>query len=55
MGQGGPQKLSTYQQWLQECGFAVTRTTAQDLAEMPSDALVAHGILSATKAKGEMC
>jgi hypothetical protein len=49
MGQGGPQKLSTYQRWLEECGFAVTKTTAQDLTEMPADALVAHGILSALK------
>ena len=49
MGQGGPQKLSTYARWLQDCGFTVTQTTAQDLAEMPADALVAHGILSAAK------
>jgi len=49
MGQGGPQKLSTYQRWLEECGFTVTNATAQDLAEMPADALVAHGIVSATK------
>ncbi|PWK36061.1 O-methyltransferase [Actinoplanes xinjiangensis] len=49
MGQGGPQKLSTYRRWLQSCGFSVTKAIAQDLAEMPADALVAHGILSATK------
>lgn len=49
MGQGGPQKLSTYQQWLRECGFSVTNATAQDLTEMPADALVAHGIVSAAK------
>lgn len=49
MGQGGPQKLSTYQKWLRECGFTVTRAIAQDLAEMPADALVAHGILSGEK------
>ena len=49
MGQGGPQKLSTYQRWLQEHGFTVTKAIAQDLAEMPADALAAHGILSAVK------
>jgi SAM-dependent methyltransferase len=49
MGQGGPQKLSTYRRWLEECGFTVTGSTAQDLSEMPADALVAHGILSAAK------
>lgn len=49
MGQGGPQRLSTYQGWLEECGFTVTKAIAQNLADMPADALVAHGILCATK------
>ena len=49
MGRGGPQKLSTYRNWLQECGFSVTTATAQDLTEMPADALVAHGILGAIR------
>ncbi|MBQ1023699.1 methyltransferase [Micromonospora sp. C95] len=49
MGQGGPQKLSTYARWLEEAGFTVTKAVAQDPAEMPADALVAHGILCATK------
>lgn len=49
MGQGGPQKLSTYQAWLEECGFTVTKAIAQDLTDMPADSLVAHGILCATK------
>jgi hypothetical protein len=53
MGQGGPQKLSTYREWLRDCGFTVTQAIAQDLSEMPADALVAHGILSATKAVSE--
>ncbi|WP_234334392.1 acetylserotonin O-methyltransferase [Streptomyces sp. NRRL B-1347] len=48
MGQGGPQKLSTYRKWLEEAGFRVTRTVAQDLTTMPG-ALIAHGILCATK------
>ncbi|MFI8932310.1 methyltransferase [Streptomyces sp. NPDC053474] len=49
MGQGGPQKLSTYRKWLEEAGFRVTRTVAQDLTALPG-ALIAHGILCATKA-----
>ena len=49
MGRGGPQKLSTYQRWLEECGFSITHAAAQDLVELPADALVAHGILGATK------
>ncbi len=49
MGQGGPQKLSTYQEWLEECGFTVTKAVVQDPADMPADSLVAHGILCATK------
>ncbi|MCI3934415.1 acetylserotonin O-methyltransferase [Streptomyces sp. AN091965] len=49
MGQGGPQKLSTYRKWLEEAGFRVTRTVAQDLTALPGS-LIAHGILCATKA-----
>jgi hypothetical protein len=49
MGQGGPQKLSTYRRWLEDCGFAVTKAIAQDPAEMPPDSFVVHGILCATK------
>lgn len=52
MGQGGPQKMSTYQRWLEECGFKVTRTVAQDPAAMPPGTFVIHGILSATKTGG---
>jgi hypothetical protein len=49
MGQGGPQKMSTYAKWLEECGFTVTRTVTQDLRAMPPGTFVVHGILSATK------
>ncbi|MFF4756447.1 methyltransferase [Streptomyces sp. NPDC002514] len=48
MGQGGPQKLSTYRNWVEECGFTVTKMVAQDLTTMPGS-LIAHGILCATK------
>lgn len=48
MGQGGPQKLSTYRAWVEECGFKVTKAVTQDLTTMPGT-LIAHGILCATK------
>ncbi|WP_225447685.1 acetylserotonin O-methyltransferase [Streptacidiphilus sp. P02-A3a] len=49
MGQGGPQKMSTYQGWLEQCGFTVTRTLTQEPATMAPGTFVVHGILSATK------
>ncbi|PSL51672.1 O-methyltransferase [Saccharothrix carnea] len=49
MGQGGPQKLSTYRRWLEERGFTVTRAIAKDPAEIPKDVIPVPGILSATK------
>jgi hypothetical protein len=49
MGQGGPQKLSTYRRLLEECGFTVTRTVTQDPAKLLPGTFVVHGILSATK------
>ncbi|WP_197523302.1 methyltransferase [Actinokineospora pegani] len=48
MGQGGPQKLSTYRSWVEECGFKVTKSVAQDLSTMPGT-LISHGIVCATK------
>ncbi|MEU3934406.1 methyltransferase [Streptomyces sp. NPDC029044] len=48
-GQGGPQKLSTFREWLEEAGFTVTRELSQDPAQLPPDALPLQGILSATK------
>jgi hypothetical protein len=49
MGQGGPQKLSTYQSWLEECGFTVTRAITKDSAEIPADVIPVPAILCATK------
>lgn len=49
MGQGGPQKLSTYQRWLEECGFEVTQKMAEDPQNLPPDSFIVHGILCATK------
>lgn len=49
MGQGGPQKLSTYQSWLEECGFKVTKAITKDPAEVPRDVIPVQAILCATK------
>lgn len=49
MGQGGPQKLSTYQRWLEECGFTVTKAITKDPAEIPQDVIPVPAILCATK------
>jgi hypothetical protein len=49
MGQGGPQKLSTYRRWLEECGFKVTRAITRAAAEMPPDVIPVPAVLSATK------
>jgi hypothetical protein len=50
MGQGGPQKLSTYRRWLADCGFTVTRTITMDPSHMRPDVIPLPGILSAVKA-----
>jgi hypothetical protein len=49
MGQGGPQKLSTYQSWLEECGFRVTKAITRDPADTPPDVIPIQAILCATK------
>jgi hypothetical protein len=49
MGQGGPQKLSTYRSWLEECGFAVTKAITKDPGEIPPDVIPVQAILCATK------
>ncbi|WAX82269.1 methyltransferase [Streptomyces sp. KMM 9044] len=49
MGQGGPQKLSVYQSWLEECGFKVTKAITKNAAEIPPDVIPVQAILSATK------
>lgn len=50
MGQGGPQKLSTYRRWLAECGFTVTGTITMDATQLRPDVIPVPGILSAVKA-----
>ena len=49
MGQGGPQKLSVYRSWLEECGFAVTKTVMKEPADVPPDVIPVQAILCATK------
>lgn len=49
MGQGGPQKLSTYVRLLEESGFTVTKAITKDAAEIPPDVIPVQAILSATK------
>lgn len=49
MGQGGPQKLSTYRSWLEESGFKVTQAITKDPAEIPPDVIPVQAILCATK------
>ncbi|HET8662652.1 MAG TPA: methyltransferase [Micromonosporaceae bacterium] len=49
MGQGGPQKLSTYRSWLEECGFRVTKAVTKDPADIPPDVIPVPAVLCATK------
>ena len=49
MGQGGPQQLSTYRRWVEECGFTVVKALAKDPAELPKDVIPVPGILCAVK------
>jgi len=48
-GQGGPRKLSTWQSWLEECGFKVTKAMTEDPADLPPQALTAEAVISAAK------
>jgi O-methyltransferase len=49
MGQGGPQKLSTYRRWLEECGFKVTKAITRTATDMPADVIPVPAVLCATK------
>lgn len=49
MGQGGPQKLSVYQRWLEEAGFKVTKAITKNASEIPPDVIPVQAIISATK------
>ncbi|GAA3059643.1 acetylserotonin O-methyltransferase [Actinokineospora globicatena] len=49
MGEGGPQKVSTYAAWAREAGFEVTTAISQDVASMPPDMVPMHGIIVGRK------
>lgn len=49
MAQGGPQKLSTYSNWLRDCGFKVTKAITKDPAEVPPDVIPVQAVICATK------
>jgi len=49
IGAGGPQPVSTYTNWLEQCGFTVTKVIAKDAATIPADAIITRVILCATK------
>jgi hypothetical protein len=49
MGEGGPQKLSTYKQWMEACGFEITSTRTHDIASKPPDMVHVHSIICGTK------
>lgn len=51
MGQGGAQKMSTWQRWLEECGFEVTKAVAENPADMLPHALPVEAVLSAKKVR----
>jgi SAM-dependent methyltransferase len=48
MGEGGPQKVSTYRQWMESCGFRVT-TITHDTNEKPPEMIHVHSILRGEK------
>jgi hypothetical protein len=49
MGEGGPQKLSTYKKWMESCGFTVTETITHDSAAKPPEMIHVHSILCGVK------
>jgi hypothetical protein len=49
MGQGGPQKLSTWAAWFTACGFTVTQAVTHDPADLPPHALTVEAVISAVK------
>jgi O-methyltransferase domain len=49
MGQGGPHKLSTWQNWLEGCGFRVVKVITENPVDLPPLALTVEAVLSATK------
>lgn len=52
MGQGGPQKLSTYKRWMEACGFEVTKTITHEASAKPPEMIHVHSILCCKKMRG---
>jgi SAM-dependent methyltransferase len=50
MGQGGPQRMSTYEEWARAAGFRVVRSLTRDTASLTPDGFFAYGILCGEKA-----
>ncbi len=48
MGQGGPQKLSTYRRWMEDSGFRVSSTTVLDTAVLAPDGFFSYGVICGT-------
>jgi SAM-dependent methyltransferase len=49
MGEGGPQKISVYQEWMEAARFKVTKAIPQDGRTLPPDMIPFHGIICGTK------
>jgi SAM-dependent methyltransferase len=49
MGEGGPQKTSTYKQWMESCGFRVVQTLTHDVSAKPPEMIHIHSILCGVK------
>ncbi|GGV55299.1 methyltransferase [Streptomyces spectabilis] len=49
IAKGGPQKASTYERWLDDCGFEVTKVLPQDVSSDPLAAICADALICAKK------
>lgn len=49
MGEGGPQKLSTYRRLMEAAGFRVVKTITHDVSAKPPEMIHVHSILCAVK------
>ena len=47
--EGGPQKASTYKQWLEECGFTSVEVITHEADKRPPEMIHVHSILCAVK------
>jgi SAM-dependent methyltransferase len=47
--EGGPQKVSTYKQWMEECGFTAIETITHEADKRPPEMIHVHSILCGVK------